>query len=169
MRRKLYLFMSVLKNKRSQSKALFVNISNNIYMETLSFLSRLSSRYSRLIAQTSMNLAAEVAENCEKGNAIFPSDDLCKRLRRIHFLKAKAALSSLDCQMTRIYDILAKNPAKSFGDELKNDVPEDKIAKKAIEKLDNMASSLGEKIDVLKNLLDQVMKSDKDRATTKSK
>ena len=39
--------MSVLKNKRTTSKAEFVNTANEIYTETINFLSRLSARYSR--------------------------------------------------------------------------------------------------------------------------
>ena len=42
--------MSVLKQKRTTSKAEFINTANQIYVETLNFLTRLSARYSRLIA-----------------------------------------------------------------------------------------------------------------------
>ena len=41
--------MSVLKSKRTESKAEFVNTANQIYVETLNFLTRLSARYSRLV------------------------------------------------------------------------------------------------------------------------
>lgn len=43
--------MSVLKQKRTTSKAEFINTANQIYVETLNFLTRLSARYSRLIAE----------------------------------------------------------------------------------------------------------------------
>ena len=42
--------MSVLKAHRSESKAEFVNTANQIYIQTINFLSRISARYSRLIA-----------------------------------------------------------------------------------------------------------------------
>ena len=42
--------MSVLAQKRTVSKAEFVNTANQIYIETLNFLTRLSARYSRLVA-----------------------------------------------------------------------------------------------------------------------
>ena len=38
--------MSVLKSKRTESKAEFVNTANQIYVEALNFLTRLSARYS---------------------------------------------------------------------------------------------------------------------------
>ena len=41
--------MSVLKEKRTVSKAEYVNTANQIYVETVGFLTRLSARYSRLI------------------------------------------------------------------------------------------------------------------------
>ena len=42
--------MSVLKDKRTTSKAEYVNVANQIYVKTVDFLSRVSPRYSRLIA-----------------------------------------------------------------------------------------------------------------------
>ena len=39
--------MSVLKSKRSTSKAEYVNLANLIYTETVAFLTRLSDRYDR--------------------------------------------------------------------------------------------------------------------------
>ena len=42
--------VSVLKEKRTTSKAEYVNTANQIYVKTVDFLSRLSARYSRLIA-----------------------------------------------------------------------------------------------------------------------
>ena len=49
--------MSVLKAKRTTSKAEFVNTANQLYVETLNFLTRLSARYSRLIAEDIAHLA----------------------------------------------------------------------------------------------------------------
>ena len=147
--------MSVLKNKRQESKAEFVNIANQIYNETLVFISRLSARYARLIAQNIMGLASEVADNCEKGNSNFPSDDVRKELRERHFLEARASLMALDVHMARVYSILIENPQGAFS------TVADKS--KVIKRLDNMAQSLGEKIDKLSHMLIELMKSDKKR------
>ncbi len=51
--------MSVLKAHRTESKAEYVNTANQIYVGTIQFLSRLSARYSRLMAQTVATLASE--------------------------------------------------------------------------------------------------------------
>ena len=42
--------MSVLKEKRTVSKAEYVNTANQIYVETVGFLTRLSARYYKRIA-----------------------------------------------------------------------------------------------------------------------
>ena len=55
--------MSVLKAHRSESKAEFVNTANKIYVETINFLSRLSARFSRLMANDVSHLASEVLVN----------------------------------------------------------------------------------------------------------
>ena len=64
--------MSVLAQKRTTSKAEFINTAHQIYVETLNFLTRLSARYSRLIAEPVAKLAGEVIDHAEKANSIFP-------------------------------------------------------------------------------------------------
>ena len=67
--------MSVLKNKRTTSKAEFVNTANEIYTETINFLSRLSARYSRLLADPTAKLAAEVVDNGRAAVPLLPGYD----------------------------------------------------------------------------------------------
>lgn len=79
--------MSVLKQKRTTSKAEFINTANQIYVETINFLTRLSARYSRLIAEPIAKLAGEIIDHAEKANSIFPSDQ-----HRACFLACRFAL-----------------------------------------------------------------------------
>ena len=58
--------MSVLKQKRTTSKAEFINTANQIYVETLNFLTR-------LLAEPVAKLAGEIIDHAEKANSIFPS------------------------------------------------------------------------------------------------
>lgn len=51
-----------------------MNIANAIYIETINFLTRISARYSRLIAEPVAKLAGEVIDHAEKANGIYPSD-----------------------------------------------------------------------------------------------
>ena len=80
--------MSVLKEKRTVSKAEYVNTANQIYVETVGFLTRLSARYSRLIAEGTAQLAGEVMDHTEKANKIYPSDEQRKAQRKAHLLEA---------------------------------------------------------------------------------
>lgn len=64
--------MSVLKQKRTTSKAEFINTANQIYIETINFLTRLSARYSRLIAEPVAKLAGEVIDHAEKSKQHLP-------------------------------------------------------------------------------------------------
>ena len=144
--------MSVLKVHRGTSKAEFVNTANKIYTETLWFLSRLSARYSRLLATDTIHLAHEIIANAEKANTMQPVDQVRFELRQNYLLKAKAALGALDVQMAHVYDLLMLNPQGAFDNKDKSG---------AIQKLDKMAESLGCLIDDEGKLLAGVLKSDK--------
>lgn len=106
--------MSVLKQKRTTSKAEFINTANQIYVETLNFLTRLSARYSRLIAEPVAKLAGEVIDHAEKANSIFPSDPQRIEMRKAHLLEARASLMALDVRLTHCYLILNQNPEGAF-------------------------------------------------------
>ena len=106
--------MSVLKAHRSESKAEFVNVANKIYIQTIAFLSRLSSRYSRLVSKSVSELASEVVDHAEKANSIYPSDAARKELRKQHLLEARASLMALDVHLAHCYDLMMTNPSGCF-------------------------------------------------------
>ena len=151
--------MSVLKAHRSTSKAEFVNAANKIYTETLWFLSRLSARYSRLLAQDTIHLAHDIIANAEMANTMQPVDQVRFDLRQKYLLQARASLGALDVQMAHVYDLLMLNPEGAFDNKDKSG---------AIKKLDRMAENLGCLIDDEGKLLSGVLKYDK-QAFTKRK
>lgn len=151
--------MSVLKAHRSESKAEFVNTANKIYVQTINFLSRLSSRYSRLVADPVSGLAAEVLDNAEKANSIYPSDTTRKELRKQHLLESRAALMALDVHLSHCYELMMTNPSGCFTTGSGNSVSSSDAKKK----LERMAQDLGELIDTENGLLTSVLKSDKGR------
>lgn len=115
--------MSVLKAKRTVSKAEFVNTANQIYVETLNFLTRMSARYARLLAE--------------------PADEQRINLRKAHLLEARASLKALDVRLTHCYTVMMQNPEGCFTTSSGRQIG----SKEAIEKLDRMAANLGEMID----------------------
>ena len=147
--------MSVLKQKRTTSKAEFINTVNQIYVETINFLTRLSARYSRLVAEPIAKLAGEIIDHAEKGNSIFPSDPQRIELRKAHLLEARASLMALDVRLTHVYLILNQNPEGAFTNSKGNPVK----GQDATEKLDKMAQSLGELIDKENELLKGAIKN----------
>lgn len=147
--------MSVLKSKRTVSKAEFVNTANQIYVETLNFLTRMSARYSRLLAEPVAKLAGEVIDHTEKANSIFPSDAQRIELRKAHLLEARASLKALDVRLTHCYLTMMQNPEGCFTTSKGSPV----ASKEAIEKLDRMAASLGEMIDNEDELIKGSLKS----------
>ncbi len=151
--------MSVLKSKRTESKAQFVTTANQIYAETLHFIARLSGRYRFLIGGNAMQLASGVVNNAEMANSIFPSDSIRKELREKHLLEARASLMALDVQMAHVYSILSQNPCGCFEKTSGEPLPTDR----ARDKLNKMAESLGCLIDEENALLTKVLKSDKKR------
>lgn len=151
--------MSVLKAHRSESKAEFVNTANKIYVQTINFLSRLSSRYSRLVSDPVSGLAAEVLDNAEKANSIYPSDTTRKELRKQHLLESRAALMALDVHLSHCYELMMTNPSGCFTTGSGNSVSSSDAKKK----LERMAQDLGELIDTENGLLTSVLKSDKGR------
>ena len=141
--------MSVLKSKRTTSKAEFVNTAHQIFVETLGFLTRLSARYSRLLAEPTAKLAGEVIDHAEKANSIFPSDLQRVELRKAHLLEARASLMALDVGLTHRDTLMSQNPQGCFTDGQGKSLP----PSEAMDKLDRMAQSLGEKIDQENELL----------------
>ena len=151
--------MSVLKAHRSESKAEFVNVANQIYIQTINFLSRLSSRYSRLVASDIAHIAFDMLTHCEKANSIFPSDQDRKDMRKHHLIEGRASLMALDVSLSYCYEILMTNPEGCFTTSNGNNVK----SADAKKKLDHMSQSLGELIDTENALLTNVLKSDKNR------
>ena len=148
--------MSVLKNKRTTSKAEFVNTANEIYTETINFLSRLSARYSRLLAEPTIKMAAELVSYTEKAQSYFTSNDIRLDLRERDLLQARGALMALDVPLCHCYMVMMKNPQGCFTDAKGNKVPK----KEAEERLETMAQILGELIDTEDDLIKGTMQSD---------
>ena len=151
--------MSVLKGKRNVSTAEYVKLASDIFDETLQFISRVSNRYVRLIGPDIMHLAGEVEDNCDAANRVNPKTKGQFEYRERHLLEALGATSALDVRMSKVYRIMMKNPQGCFTDT-KGETLE---ASKAVQRLDTMAQSLGEKIDREMKLIQGVLNSDQAR------
>ena len=121
----------------------------------MTFLTKLSAKYSRLIANRIADLAGEVLDLCEKANHIYPSGEDNKRIRKEMLLNARASLMALDVRLTTCYELMNRNPQGCFEKEISASTAKEKISK--------MADKLGVLIDKEKNLITAVMESDRKR------
>ena len=149
--------MSVLKSKRDKSRADFVSKANEIYTETLNFLSRLSARYSRILTADTAHLASKVLSNAVSAYSISPTDEVGYTERKVYLLRAAGALDSLDVHLSHVYEVLMMNPEGAFSTSNGKTVP----GSRATEKLEFMAQSLGEKIDEEGKLIREARRMDK--------
>ena len=100
--------MSVLKSKRTTSKAEFVNTANQIYIETLNFLTRLSARYSRLLADL-RRFWLERSSTMRKRPTAFFRLTSAGGVEKSSSLGARASLMALDVRLTHCYSIMSQN------------------------------------------------------------
>lgn len=149
--------MSVLKSRRHESAAEYVNVADEIFAETMGFLLRLSLRYQRLLATDTMHAASEVLDHAEKANNIRITDRPTYEARIKHLAEARAAVMALDVHMYYVYSTIMQNPQGAFTDTKGNT----KSPTEATRILGSMAESLGEKIDTCKNLITGVLESDR--------
>jgi len=147
--------MSVLKTRRTVSRAEFVQKASDIYDETLAFLTRLSARWSRLVAEPTAALAGEVEDWAVKANSYFPNTEAQIAARLDCLLKARAALMALDTRLSKCYRQMIKNPEGCFTTSSGAAVK----GQDAETKLDKMAQSLGDLIDSENELLKGQIKS----------
>lgn len=153
------ILMSVLKARRHESKAEFVNVADQIYSETMGFLAKLSNRYQRLLAQDTMHLASMVLDHTECAQNIRITDRVTFETREKHLVEARSYVMALDVHLSHIWVLMMENPQGCFT----NTKGETRQPADALRLLDNMADSLGEKIDFEKNLITKLLQSDKEK------
>lgn len=147
--------MSVLQSKRSVASTEFVNTARDIYIETLSFLTKLSHKYSRLVATQIAELAGEVMDFCIKANEIFPNSEANKELRKECLLKARSSLGALDNRLSICYELMNRNPQGCFEKNVSSSEAKDKLSK--------MTEKVGNLIDAEFKLIKGVLESDRHR------
>ena len=135
--------MSVLKVNRSTSKTEFVNTAMDLVDASLSFVTRLSNRYSRLLAPAVMEAAFKLSIFVEIANSIFPNTEERLETRKKYLLLARGYTKALDVIMLHCYRIACMNPQGCFTDSRGNTID----STKARDRLDKMADTVGDLID----------------------
>jgi hypothetical protein len=147
--------MSVLSRCREISKVAFVYNAWNIYMDTVGFLTRLSNRYSRILATDVLHNAHEVLSHANMANTYFPNSKDHIEKRRCHLEEARGYLDSLELDLSFCYTLMQRNPQGCFTSSNGKTLS----SKEATRKLDKICTSLGNLIDDEKRLLAGTIKS----------
>lgn len=153
--------MSVLKRRRLESKANYLNYANEICDATVELLARLSPRYGRVLTEAASRLAHAVVDEVEIANSIYPSpsDAQRKEQRKYHLLEARGALRALDVELGRCYRVLLKNPKGAFQKASGKSVSADDAERI----LENLAENVGTLIDLEDAAISGVLESDRKR------
>ena len=151
--------MSVLKRRRLESKANYLNYANEICDATVELLARLSPRYGRILTTDTSHLAHVIVDEVEIANSIYPSDAQRRDQRKYHLLEARGALRALDVELGRCYRVLLKNPQGAFQKANGKSVP----AADAERILENLADNVGTLIDLVDAAISGVLESDRKR------
>lgn len=97
--------MSVIKSKRNQSSAQFLETALQIQHYTLRQCVKFPKRYTILFTQNLTTTATNACTQVKKGNSIFPTNKHEAQLRRDCFLQAYAELQALISLISTAYDM----------------------------------------------------------------
>ncbi|MBQ9229091.1 MAG: hypothetical protein IJ680_03500 [Paludibacteraceae bacterium] len=97
--------MSVIKSKRNQSSAQFLETALQIQQYTLRQCVKFPKRYTFLFTQNLTTTATNACTQVKKGNSIFPANKHEAQLRRDCFLQAYAELQALVSLISTAYDM----------------------------------------------------------------
>lgn len=151
--------MSVLANMRTESKAEFIKVANDLAMESIDLVSRLSARYGRIFTEKISEVALDLIVQTTKANTIRATDKQKFGLRAECLYKARQDLDALEILLIMVYEILLKNPKAAFNKKKPDTTNYD--TEWATKKLNQIVYSIGLKIDKEEALLKGVIESDK--------
>lgn len=134
-------------------------MADELFSWSITFVSRLSARYSRLLANRIMDASSELLEYCIKAQEVYPGNYNYAKMREFYLTKAYGALCILDVMLRHTYDVLMLNPQGAFSKTNGNSVPETE----ALEKLDKMCANIGNLINKEKGLLIGIKKVTHDK------
>lgn len=104
--------MSVLKQKRGESKMQFLETARQLEIFTLQNCVKFPKRYTFFITTEIVRLAQSVYNNVKSANSVFPSGQLEMELRREYLTRANCDLQCLISQLD-----VAK---EMFGEQVKS-------------------------------------------------
>lgn len=92
--------MSVLKSKRGESSAQFLETARELELYTLRQCVKFPKRYTFFITNEIVRLSQEVLNGVKSANSIYPTNPIEAQLRRNYFIEAYCSLQNLISQLS---------------------------------------------------------------------
>lgn len=92
--------MSVLKSKRGESSAQFLETARELELYTLRQCVKFPKRYTFFITNEIVRLSQEVLNGVKSANSIYPTNSIEAQLRRNCFIEAYCSLQDLISQLS---------------------------------------------------------------------
>lgn len=132
--------MSVLVSKRELSKVQFIETSRELYIHTLSYTKKFPKTYTFSLTMKVLDLSETIMREVIIANRFYPKTKLDVDERYVHFKNALGCLDALDNLLGITRDTIDKTLVSTYG-----------------------WVHWGELIDEETNLINSVIKSDKER------
>lgn len=97
--------MSVIKNKRNESKMQFLETANEIHLFTIKQAVKFPKKYTFYVSQKLSDCACAGHAYVKRGNSIYPTNAHEVQLRRDYFLHAYAEFQNLISQINIAYNL----------------------------------------------------------------
>lgn len=92
--------MSVLKSKRGESSAQFLETARELEIYTIHQCVKFPKRYTFFITAEIVRLSQEVLNGVKSANSIYPTNSIEAQLRRNHFIEAYCGLQNMISQLS---------------------------------------------------------------------
>ena len=155
--------MSVLKSKRGESSAEFLELARKLQAETLDYALKLPKRLTFFLSTEIMRWGHEVYNNVKAGNSIFLAKKSDAEKRRDHWIEANNAIQVLDGKVSLAYDALMRNPERFAENEKDPEKRAEKI-RKGKARLDRATASLTALMNETASQIKKIKDSDASRA-----
>lgn len=151
--------MSVRSEKRTISKAEFLNMASEMHCDTTYLATRLSNRMKRTVGDALSLTAHNVVAELYSANKIRIEDQISFNLRRGKLLNALAGLDTFEVDLNLVYSVLRRNPEGAYRTEHGRTMK----PAEAMESIDKRVTRIVEQKEAIEKMVKAIVKKDKEK------
>ena len=106
---------SILRTSKEKKPFAPVDNASTLYTKVVQLCLKMPKRYTYLILQPVIHVAAEVMEETKKANSVFPQNQREYQIRRNHWIEARASLQALSSHIDRLVELPGVLSVKENG------------------------------------------------------